>query len=133
MNTGYERKSLPAKKPSYKGFLLLWVLLIGIGACTAYLYSDYMKRSMEANIAAQTEAQLEAVKKHYELQLEQTKAEFAAELQKLGAKVDAFNELLTFANDNASSRTDNSNQLYTQLQDVKKKLDELQKAMEMLR
>jgi hypothetical protein len=35
--------------------------------------------------------------------------------------------------DSASSKTDNSNQLYTQLADVKKRLDELKANLDMLK
>jgi hypothetical protein len=53
-------------------------------------------------------------------------------MTKLQIKIDSFNELLAFAKDNANSRTDNSNQLYTQLAEVKKKLDELKNSLDVL-
>ncbi|MNW58568.1 hypothetical protein D3C74_364440 [compost metagenome] len=47
--------------------------------------------------------------------------------------VDTFNELLTFTKDNASNKTDNSNKLYTQLNEVRKQLAALQKEMDLLK
>ncbi|UUZ93069.1 hypothetical protein LJK87_49025 [Paenibacillus sp. P25] len=53
-------------------------------------------------------------------------------MAKMQAKIDSINELLAFTKDSASSKTDNSNQLYTQLADVKKKLDDLKKNLDAL-
>jgi len=47
--------------------------------------------------------------------------------------VNELNELLTFARDNASEDTDNSNLLYTQLNEVKAKLEQLQKQLDVLK
>jgi peptidoglycan hydrolase CwlO-like protein len=57
----------------------------------------------------------------------------ATDMTNLQAKVNSLNELLAFTKDSANSKTDNSNQLYTQLAEVKKKLDELQKNLEVLK
>jgi hypothetical protein len=51
----------------------------------------------------------------------------------LEAKVEQLNQLLAFTKDNASSKVDNSNQLYSQLAEVKKKLEELQKNLDVLK
>ena len=47
--------------------------------------------------------------------------------------MDELNQLLTFAKDNASAKTDNSNKLYTQLSEVKKQLALLEKNLELLK
>ncbi|WP_166242051.1 hypothetical protein [Paenibacillus turpanensis] len=121
-----------AKKRSYKGFLVAWVLLIAAGFTTAYYYTDYVKRQLQNEISRQTAIQLEAVQQQYTLQLEQTQAAFTAEIAKMQEKINALNDLLAFAKDNANANTDNSNQLYTQLQELKNQLNALQKQMEML-
>jgi hypothetical protein len=49
------------------------------------------------------------------------------------SKIQTLNELLTFAKDNADSKTDNSNKLYTQLAEVKKQLNELKRNLDVLK
>jgi uncharacterized coiled-coil DUF342 family protein len=91
-----------------------------------------MMRTVTEQIALQTEQQLQAVKADYENQMKQLKESVTGDMSKLQTKVDSLNELLAFTKDSANSKTDNSNQLYTQLADVKKKLDDLKKSLEVL-
>jgi len=110
----------PSKK-SYLFFFTSWILLIATGVLGTMLYTDYLKQQLSAELASQTEQQLQLMQAKYQEQLEQLKTEVAADLGALQTKVDTFNELLAFTRDSANNRTDNSNQLYTQLQEVKKK------------
>jgi len=122
----------PSKK-SYLFFFTSWILLIATGVLGTMLYTDYLKQQLSAELASQTEQQLQLMQAKYQEQLEQLKTEVAADLGALQTKVDTFNELLAFTRDSANNRTDNSNQLYTQLQEVKKKLEELQKNLDVLK
>ncbi|MFD1991284.1 hypothetical protein ACFSGI_15020 [Paenibacillus nicotianae] len=119
----------PNKGFSAKWFLVFWILIIGLGATIAYLYSNHMKQQMIASIQADTERQIAVLQNDYETRLNDMSKEMTA----LQSKVDSFNELLTFTKDNASSKTDNSNKLYTQLNEVQKQLNTLQKKMDLLK
>ncbi|MEW4368846.1 hypothetical protein [Paenibacillus kandeliae] len=118
-----------SKGSSAKWFLLFWILIIAIGAAAAYLYSNHVKQQMITAIKADTERQIAALQTDYETRLNG----MSKEMNELQSKVDSFNELLTFTKDNASSKTDNSNKLYTQLNEVQKQLNTLQKKMELLK
>lgn len=122
-------RSKRKKGPSVKVFLAVWVLLIGAGIAATILYSNHMKQTMLEELDAKWQTQISQVQSNYDAQLKTINTE-VADLQN---KVESFNELLTFTKDNASSKTDNSNQLYTQLNEVKKQLSDLQKKMDLLK
>lgn len=123
----------PRKKHGYKMLIAAWVFLIACGVVSAKLYSDYMRRQIASQIAEQTKQQLDAIAADYQTQVNELKTSMASDMSKLQTKVDSLSELLAFAKDSANNKTDNSNQLYTQLADVKKKLDELQKNLDVLK
>lgn len=129
-------KSAKAAKSSKKTYLIFfssWVLLIATGVLGTMLYTEQLKKQLSAELASQTELQLQAMQAQYQEQLEQLKVSVSADMTNLQTKVDSFNELLAFTKDNANSKTDNSNQLYTQLAEVKKKLDELKQNLDVLK
>lgn len=128
----HEKLSRP-KKNRYLWFFLSWFLLIASGVMGTMLYTNHLKEQVAAQIARQTQQQLSDVQTDYKKQLDQMKADFNADMAKLQSKVDSLSELLAFAKDSANSKTDNSNQLYTQLAEVKKKLDELKKNLDVLK
>ncbi|GAA3402322.1 hypothetical protein ACFFNY_04035 [Paenibacillus hodogayensis] len=131
------RSVKPAKKAtskkSYLLFFTSWFLLIATGVMGTMLYTAHLRTQLSAQLAAQTEQQLQAMQTEYQKQLEELKTSFAADMTALQTKVDSFNELLAFTKDSANSKTDNSNQLYTQLAEVKKKLDELKQNLDVLK
>jgi len=88
---------------------------------------------MTADIEQQTAAKIAAMQQEVETRMTELEASFRAEIDTVEAKVNALNELLTFARDNANEDTDNSNLLYTQLNEVKAKLEELQKQLDVLK
>lgn len=129
-------KSAKAAKSSKKTYLIFfssWVLLIATGVLGTMLYTEQLKKQLSAELASQTELQLHAMQAQYQEQLEQLKVSVDADMTTLQTKIDSFNELLAFTKDNANSKTDNSNQLYTQLAEVKKKLDELKQNLDVLK
>lgn len=124
--------SVPSRKkrrPSVKMILLTWILLIALGVTAAYLYSNHLKDSMITQMNLEIQTRTEAMKTDYTTQL----SALSAEIQELNSKVEAFNELLTFTKDNSSNKTDNSNKLYSQLNEVKEQLAALQKKMDLLK
>lgn len=123
------RRGIHRKGPNVKAFLLLWFVVIFLGAGATYLYSTHMKQEMLNQIQAHTDQQMAALKADYDKQL----TTISKEVDGLQSKVESFNELLTFTKDNANSKTDNSNKLYTQLNQVKQQLDTLQKKMDLLK
>ncbi|MBN2984923.1 MULTISPECIES: hypothetical protein [Cohnella] len=122
-----------ASKPSFIPFLILWVVLIGGGIAGSVWYTGYLKQQVAQDLERQTAAQIAALQSEYLNRLEQLETSYAAEMDKLSAKVDTLNELLTFTQDNANDRTDNSNQLYTQISELKKQLDQLKKNLDVLK
>ncbi|WP_274652549.1 hypothetical protein [Paenibacillus humicola] len=120
-------------KPSVAVFLAVWVLLIACGVLGTIWYAGQLKERLTKEISAQTSQQITAMQKDYETQLKQMQTHFNGELDQVQSKVDALNELLEFTKDNTNSKTDNSNKLFTQLSDVQKKLEELQKNMDVLK
>lgn len=126
-------RAKPRNKNSYKLLILAWVFLISCGVVGAKLYSDHMRQQIAAQIAEQTKQQLDAIQADYQTQVNDLKTSMTNDMSKLQTKVDSLSELLAFTKDSANSKTDNSNQLYTQLSDVKKKLDELQKNLDVLK
>ncbi|WP_248930314.1 hypothetical protein [Paenibacillus hamazuiensis] len=126
------RSAAKVKPRTYIFLLMGWILLIAVGVLGAKMYADYLTKQVEAQIAAQTEAQLKQVQEDYQKQVTQLKESVSADMSKMQTKIDSLNELLAFTKDSANSKTDNSNQLYTQLNDVKKKLDDLKKSLDVL-
>ncbi|MCP1135007.1 hypothetical protein NKT34_17030 [Paenibacillus polysaccharolyticus] len=116
-------------RSSVKWFLVMWIVLIALGVTGTYYYSNHLQQQMINQLQVHTEHQIDALKNDYEKQLTTISSEVAA----LQGQVQSFNELLTFTKDNASNKTDNSNKLYTQLSEVKKQLEALQKKMDLLK
>ncbi|XEC95574.1 hypothetical protein AB6A23_03095 [Paenibacillus tarimensis] len=132
-SSGLERRSRKRSRGPVILFVFLWMLLIASGVTGAVWYTEQTTEAMKAEIERQTAAQIDLMKQDYERQIKKVEESFAAEMTVLGSKVDALNELLTFAQDNANDKTDNSNKLYTQINEVKKKLNELQKSLDVLK
>ncbi|PYI57584.1 hypothetical protein [Paenibacillus flagellatus] len=126
-------KSVKTSKKSYLIFFFSWFLLIATGVLGTMLYTEHLKTRLSEQLASQTEAQLQAMQAQYQQQLDQLKASVTTDIANLQTKVDSFNELLAFTKDSANTKTDNSNQLYTQLAEVKKKLDELKQNLDVLK
>lgn len=135
MDTSFARtsKTTKIKRKTYVLLFLGWTLLIAIGVTGTMLYTEHLKQQISADIASQTQQQLQSIQDDYQKQVTELKANVSSDMAKLQTKVDSLNELLAFTKDSANSKTDNSNQLYTQLAEVKKKLDELQKNLDVLK
>ncbi|GGD49491.1 hypothetical protein [Paenibacillus nasutitermitis] len=114
-------------------FLAVWMILIASGVVGAIWYTGKMKTQMQTEISRQTAKQISAMQTDYQNRIKQLETSFAGEITKVQGKVDALNQLLKFTKDNANDKTDNSNQLYTQINEVKKKLAELQKSLDVLK
>jgi len=110
-----------------------WGMLIAVGVAATMMYTDHLRQQISTDIAQQTQQQLQVIQQDYQKQVSQLKDSVSSDMKTLQAKVDSLNELLAFTKDSANSKTDNSNQLYTQLADVKKKLDELTKNLDVLK
>jgi esterase/lipase len=123
----------PSPKKTYKLMMLSWLMLVGCGMGGAFLYTNYLKTELSANLAKQNQIQLQSIQADYQNQINNLKVSLEKEMASMQVKVDELNQLLAFAKDNASSNKDNSNQLYTQLAEVKKKLIELQRNLDVLK
>ncbi|MFB9275363.1 hypothetical protein [Cohnella cellulosilytica] len=114
-------------------FAILWLALIAGGVYGTKWYSDRIQRQVSADLERQTAAQLAAMQQDYESRFAQLETDFEEQMTQLESQVQTLNELLTFAKDNADTKTDNSNKLYTQLAEVKKQLNELKKSLDVLK
>ncbi|CAG7632227.1 hypothetical protein ACFQI7_17730 [Paenibacillus allorhizosphaerae] len=142
MNTSIQPAAAPAavrsakpKKSNMRTYVLLffvWAILIGLGAWGGKVYTDYVRMQITQEIAKQTGDQLAVIQQDYQKQVTELKSSVTADMAQMQTKIDSVNELLAFTKDSANSKTDNSNQLYTQLAEVKKKLDELKKNLDAL-
>lgn len=122
-------RSRRTRRPSVALILLIWILLIGAGVTAAYMYSNHLKQSMIDQLDAKWQSEAEQMKADYTAQL----TALSGEVKDLQNKVETFNELLEFTKDNTSEKTDNSNKLYSQLNEVKQQLAALQKKMDLLK
>lgn len=112
--------------------LTLWILLVAGGLWGAKWYTDSMKKDIISELSAQNEAQIAKLKTEMDQQIADLQTEVNEDLQQLASKIQTFNELLTFANENATSESDNSTQLYSQLNDIQEQLNELKANLEVL-
>ncbi|MFC4598648.1 hypothetical protein [Cohnella hongkongensis] len=114
-------------------FVILWLALIAGGVYGTKWYSDRIQRQVSIDLERQTAGQIAAMQQDYETRIAKLETDFQEQMTQLESKVDTLNELLTFAKDNADTKTDNSNKLYTQLAEVKKQLNELKKSLDVLK
>jgi len=114
-------------------FALLWIALIAGGVAGAKMYSDRIQQQVSADLERQTAAQITLMQQNYDSRMTKLEQDYKEQLAVMESKIEALNELLTFAKDNADSKTDNSNKLYTQLAEVKKQLNELKKSLDVLK
>ena len=113
--------------------IAFWLLLVAGGAAGAAWYAGELRARMTADIERQTAAQINAMQRQVETRLAELETSFRAEIDAVEAKVAELNELLTFARDNAGRDTDDSGRLYTQLSEVRDKLEQLQKQLDVLK
>lgn len=132
-NTSRNVLTSKQRKKTYKVLVFVWIMLVGMGITGAYYYTDYLKAQLTADLAQQNRAQLQIIQSDYQQQLSELKTTVSEKMVDLESKVEQLNQLLAFTKDSASTKVDNSNQLYTQLAEVKKKLVELQKNLDVLK
>jgi hypothetical protein len=127
--------TLPRKKTrsALLFYALIWTVLVAAGVAGAKAYSDHIQQQVSADLERQTASQIAIMQQNYDTRMTKLENDYKAQLTQMEGKIQALNELLTFAKDNADSKTDNSNQLYTQLADVKKQLNELKKTLDVLK
>lgn len=114
-------------------FVLLWLVLIAGGVTGAKLYSDRIQNEVAKNLEAQTASQISLMQREYDARMTKLEEDYKAQLALMEGKIQSLNELLEFTKDNADTKTDNSNKLYSQLADVKKQLTELKKSLDVLK
>lgn len=122
-----------AAKPPVLLLVGAWLVLVAGGIGGTVWYTGKLKSDITADVQAQADRQIAALKTDYESRIGQMEAKYTTQITGLSGKVDALNELLTFTKDNAGTKTDNSNKLYTQINEVKRQLDELEKTLELLK
>ena len=131
--TRASRKKASASKAAVLLFIFVWLLLVAGGAAGAAWYAGELKQRMTADIERQTAERIAAMQREVEVRLAELEASFRADIGAVEAKVNELNELLTFARDNAVGEKDDSNLLYTRLKEVKEKLEQLEKQLDVLK
>ncbi|RKP46701.1 hypothetical protein D7Z26_24135 [Cohnella endophytica] len=121
------------KRGAFLFFLILWIILIACGAMGAKWYSDRIQQQVTIDLAQQTAAQITALQQDYDSRIAKLETGYQEQIAEMNSKIESLNELLNFAKDNADTKTDNSNKLYTQLAEVKKQLAELKKSLDVLK
>ncbi|MCD9024947.1 hypothetical protein [Cohnella silvisoli] len=114
-------------------YFIVWIVLIGAGVAGAKAYSDRIQSQVSADLERQTASQISVMQQDYDSRLTKLENGYKEQLTRMEGKIQALNELLTFTKDNADSKMDNSNKLYTQLAEVKKQLSELKKTLDVLK
>jgi len=132
-NTSRNGQAPKHPKKTYRFLIIIWIMLVGMGLIGSYYYTNYLKDQLMADLAQQNKVQLQSIQMGYQQQLTDLKTTINQKVVELDSKVEQLNQLLAFTKDNASTKVDNSNQLYTQLAEVKKKLIELQKNLDVLK
>lgn len=114
-------------------FVFLWAAIISAGAFAMHVYMERLIDRVEADLHAQTMQQMAQLEQTYTERLNELKQSVTGELAGLQSEVETFNEMLTFAEDLAGSKTDESNKLYTRLEQLEAHLKELSKNLELLK
>lgn len=129
------RETPPRKKRrgAFLVFAILWLVLIAGGVTGAKWYSDRIQQQVSSDLERQTASQIASMQQDYDIRMTKLESDYKEQLAQMGSKIEALNELLTFAKDNADTKTDNSNKLYSQLAEVKKQLAELKKSLDVLK
>jgi peptidoglycan hydrolase CwlO-like protein len=129
-------RETPPRKRTRGAFIfysILWILLVTAGVAGAKMYSDHIQHKVTEDLKQQTASQIIVMQQQFDSRITKLEANYTKQLNQMQGKIDALNELLTFTKDNADSKTDNSNKLYTQLAEVKKQLNELKKSLDVLK
>jgi peptidoglycan hydrolase CwlO-like protein len=121
------------KRGAFIFYAILWIFLVTAGVAGAKMYSDHIQQKVSADLKQQTASQIIVMQQQFDSRITKLEASYTEQLTQMQGKIDALNELLTFTKDNADSKTDNSNKLYTQLAEVKKQLNELKKSLDVLK
>jgi hypothetical protein len=114
-------------------YAIVWVVLIAGGIAGAKAYSEHIQRQVSADLERQTASQIAIMQLNYDTRMTKLENGYKEQLAQMEGKIQSLNELLTFTKDNADSKTDTSNKLYTQLAEVKKQLNELKKSLDVLK
>jgi len=129
------RETPPRKKRrgAFLFFVVLWLILIVCGVTGAKWYSDRIQQQVSVDLGRQTSAQIALMQQDYNDRITALENGYKEQLGQMESKIEALNELLAFTKDNADTKTDNSNKLFTQLAEVKKQLNELKKSLDVLK
>lgn len=123
------REASSRKGPKARWFWMFWIIFIALGVAAAYSYSNHLQKEMIAQLQQDTQKEMAALKAQYDSRF----TELSQQMNEMQSKVQSFNELLTFTKDQASGKTDNSNKLYSQLNEVKQQLSKLERKLELLK
>ena len=68
------RRTSPSGRKTYLAFGLAWMILVGSGAAGTMLYAEHMRTRTAADIAAQTQAQIDELRTRYDARFEELSA-----------------------------------------------------------
>ncbi|MEK4249365.1 hypothetical protein NSQ99_07185 [Paenibacillus sp. FSL W7-1287] len=128
-----ERAKKRRSKLLFVNFMMLWLLLIACGLYGAHTYMNHVEQSLADQLSQETEQRLIELETSFNTKLSELDSSYNEKIAALGEQIEELNQLLTFVKDNSSNNNDNSNQLYSQINDIKAQLQKLQKSMELLK
>lgn len=130
-----EEKSSNRAVPLFKFlvFVMAWGMLVGSGVFGSKMYLDHMRADIEAQLHEQTTEQTAQIHEHYDAQFSELKKSLTEEINQLQKDVQTFNELVTFTLDTANTNTDESNRLYTRLEQLEAQLEQLRENLDVLK
>lgn len=114
-------------------FFMLWLLLIVGGFYGAYMYMNQAEARIIEQMRQETEQKLQTLESSYEQRISELDSSYEEKLASLSEQINELNQLLTFVKDNSSDKNADSNQLYSQINEIKAQLQKLQKSMELLK
>lgn len=114
-------------------FIMLWILLILGGLYSAHTYMNKLEQRLTTEMRLETEQKLSELQISYEARFKELDGNYQQQITELGGQINELNELLTFVKDNSSDKNDDSNQLYSQIKEIKTQLQKLQKSMELIK
>ncbi|MFS1511670.1 hypothetical protein VQL36_04430 [Chengkuizengella sp. SCS-71B] len=128
-----EKKKKRNKWLSIISYFLLWAFLISSGIFGSKIYIEHLKQQIVSDLSNQMENQLSNVQSDVNEQISVMESNILIDIEALQEQINSFNELLSFTKDSTNDQTDNSNQLYSQLLQLKDQLNKLQQELDLIK
>jgi uncharacterized protein YwqG len=116
----------------WKGILFYVIMLSGIIYGMKW-YTEWTQERIVSQVTQKTQTQLEKINADNEKNIQTMRQQLTDGLTGMENNIKDIHELMIFTKDNATHKSDNSNQLYSQLSAVKKQLEDLKTDLDILK